>query len=89
LSKKNCIFVLIGKEEKMKKHIESTKSNLFRSHKAYSPEEILAAGGATAFGRKSGKDNEKLVEILSLSPKAEPFTDEEWDDTLKQIRENK
>lgn len=73
----------------MKTNIKPTTSNLFRSHKAYSPEEILAAGGATAFGRKSGKDNAKLVETLSLSPKAEPFTDKEWEDTLKQIRDNK
>lgn len=71
----------------MKTNTKSTSSRLFRSHKTYSPEEILAAGGATAFGRKSGKDNRKLIETLSSSPKAEPFTDKEWEDTLKQLQE--
>lgn len=73
----------------MKTNVASSASGLFRTHKAYSPEEILAAGGATAFGRKSGKNNTKLVEALSESAKAEPFTDKEWEETLKQLQESK
>lgn len=73
----------------MKTEVTSPASGLFRTHKAYSPEEILAAGGATAFGRKSGKNNTKLIEALSDSPNAEPFSDKEWEDTLKQLQENK
>jgi len=30
-----------------------------------------------------------LVETLSSSPEVEPFTDKEWEDTLKQLQENK
>jgi hypothetical protein len=70
----------------MKTNTKPTSSHLFRSHRAYSPEEIIAAGGATAFGRKSGKDNKKLIETLSSSPEVEPFTDKEWEDTLKQLQ---
>jgi hypothetical protein len=73
----------------MKAKVNSTEGGLFRTHQAFSPEEILAAGGATAFGRKSGKDNSKLVESLKNAPEAEPFTDDEWNETLKQLRDSK
>ena len=73
----------------MKAKVTSPTGGLFRTHKAFSPEEILAAGGATAFGRKSGKDNSKLIERLKSSPEAEPFTDDEWNKTLTQLRNSK
>jgi len=38
----------------MKSNI-STNEGLFKTHKSYTPEEIFAAGGATAFGLKMGK----------------------------------
>jgi hypothetical protein len=73
----------------MKAKTTSSPKSLFRTHKAFSPEEILAAGGATAFGRKSGKDNSKLVERLKNAPEVEPFSENEWSDTLKQLQDNK
>jgi len=73
----------------MKAKVTSPTGGLFRTHQAFSPEEILAAGGATAFGRKSGKDNAKLVETLKNAPEAEPFTEAEWNETLKQLKEDK
>lgn len=69
----------------MKTNFKSTLFRLFRTHRAYSPEEILSAGGATAFGKKSGRDNKKLVRSLSSSPKTEPFSKKEWEDTMKQL----
>ena len=73
----------------MKAKVNSPTGGLFRTHQTVSPEEILAAGGTTAFGRKSGKDNSKLIEGLKKSPEAEPFTEDEWNETLKQLRDNK
>lgn len=49
----------------------------FKMHKSHSIEEVLAAGGATAFGLKTGKNSQKLLEALKSSPKIDPFTDEE------------
>lgn len=61
----------------------------FKTHKTYSPEEILAAGGATAFGRKSDKDNHKLIKALETAPIPEPFTEVEWQKTLQQLSNDK
>ena len=73
----------------MKTIIKSSDSGLFRHHKAHSPEEILAAGGATAFGRKSEKNNKSIIKILEESPQAEPFDDKEWNDQLRQLNNSK
>lgn len=61
----------------------------FRTHRSYSPEEIWAAGGTTAFGRKMGQSNERMIEALKKVPEVEPFTDEEWEETLRILREDK
>lgn len=61
----------------------------FREHKSYSPEEILAAGGTTAFGIKLGKSTEKLAERLEKLPPIEPFSDEEWANLLIQLANDK
>ena len=57
--------------------------------RSYSPEEVFAAGGATAFGRKSGKNNETLIRALQNAPAIEPFTDKEWDDLMVQLQNDK
>lgn len=49
----------------------------FKTHTSHSPEEILASGGDTAFGRKTGKSSEKLINALKNAEPAEPFTSEE------------
>lgn len=67
----------------------TTNKGAFRTHTSVSPEEIIAAGGATAFGLKSGKNNQTIIKALENSPKPEPFTDEEWDSLMKQLSNDK
>jgi hypothetical protein len=72
----------------VKEHITKNKSS-FKTHKSYTPEEVFAAGGATAFGRKMGKNNESLIKALENAAPIEPFTQEEWDDLLKDLENDK
>jgi hypothetical protein len=67
----------------------SSKKGLFKTHKSYTPEEIFAAGGATAFGRKSGKNNETLIKALKSAQPVEPFSKEEWDDLMADLEKDK
>lgn len=67
----------------------TTSASGFRIHKSYSPEEIWAAGGTTAFGKKMGKSNKRMVDALKRTPEIEPFTDEEWNNALKMLKESK
>lgn len=73
----------------MKQRIVLPNSGFFRTHTAHSPEEILAAGGVTAFGNKSDKNNEKIIQALEKAAPAEPFSDEEWKELLRQMDDNK
>jgi hypothetical protein len=72
----------------MKSKISATQ-NLFGEHKSYSPDEIIAAGGAAAFGIKSGKNNDTLIKALENAPKPEPFTEEEWADLMADLARDK
>lgn len=63
--------------------------NLFKANRSYTPEEVIAAGGATAFGRKRGKNNETLIKALQDSPPIEPFSDEEWADLMAALANDK
>ena len=67
----------------------SAKDSLFKTHNSYTPEEIFAAGGATAFGRKSGKDNTTLIKALESVQPIEPFSDEEWVDLMADLKRDK
>jgi len=49
----------------MKAKLSSCKTSLFKTHTSHS-EEILASGGATAFGSKTGKSNETLINALKM-----------------------
>jgi len=69
------------------KNINSSSG--FRDRKSYSPEEIWAGGGTTAFGKKAGQSNAKMIQALKSGPKIEPFTEKEWEETLKLLKENK
>lgn len=69
----------------MKTNLNSNKTSLFKTHTSHSPEEILASGGATAFGRKTGKNNETLISALRNAESAEPFTSEEWEKLMAQL----
>ncbi|GLU50675.1 hypothetical protein [Dyadobacter frigoris] len=69
----------------MRAKLFSSKTSLFKTHTSHSPEEILASGGATAFGRKTGKSNETLISALKNAEPAEPFTSEEWEKLMAQL----
>ncbi len=72
----------------MKRNI-SINAGSFKVHTTHSPEEVLAAGGTTAFSLKSNKSSERLIKALQDSPTIEPFTDEEWHDLSKQMNKDK
>ena len=61
----------------------------FKTHRSYSVEEVFAAGGPTAFGRKKGQDNKALIEALKNAPPIDPFTDEEWEDLMAELQKDK
>ncbi|MFC0518994.1 hypothetical protein ACFFGT_32570 [Mucilaginibacter angelicae] len=63
----------------------------FRSYqyRSYSVEEILAAGGATAFAVKMGKSMKGLEEELQAFPDDAFLTDEEFEAALAMLRESK
>ncbi len=62
---------------------------LFKTNKSYSVEEVLAAGGTTAFSHKQNKDTDKLVKALQEASPVEPFSQEEWDNLSKQLENDK
>jgi len=72
----------------MKQNI-SANEGLFKTHKSYTPEEILAAGGTTAFGRKTAKNKFDVIEAIKNAPPIEPFTEEEWADLMEQLAKDK
>lgn len=53
----------------------------FKKFKSYSAEEIIAAGGTTAFGNLTGFDAKKLYHLPG-----EPLTEEEYQKALKMMR---
>ncbi len=67
---------------------DSTK-NHFSGLKSYSVEEVIAAGGTTAFANKLGKNPQDLVDYLKGLPEDAFLTDEEAEAALKYLRENK
>jgi hypothetical protein len=73
----------------MKHSHHIANEELFKTFATVSPEEILAAGGATAFGIKTGKNSKELKKALQDIPKPEPFTTEEWNDLVTQLQNDK
>jgi hypothetical protein len=73
----------------MKAEHRTTKVEVFKTITTVSPEEILAAGGATAFGIKTGKNSEELKKVLKDTPKPEPFTKEEWENLVTQLENDR
>jgi len=67
----------------------SENKSVWKTHKSYTPEDVFAAGGTTAFGLKMGKSNETLIKALENAPPIEPFTDEEWADLMEQMAKDK
>ncbi len=70
---------------------KTTENNdyVFKTNKSHSPEEVLAAGGTTAFALKHGKTVEALMEALKNAAPIEPFSDEEWADLMEQVARDK
>jgi hypothetical protein len=57
--------------------------------KSYSVEEILAAGGATAFANKMGKNPENIEKALEALPDEGFLTDEDVKAALEILREKR
>ena len=70
------------------KTIENQESS-FPKIKAYSIDEILAAGGTTAFADKLGKNFGDLAARLKELPENAFLTDKEVEQALKTLRESK
>ncbi len=62
--------------------IKKTKMHPFftKKHKVYSPEEVIAAGGSTAFGKLTNYDYEKFYHLGG-----EALTDEDLKAALKDL----
>jgi hypothetical protein len=77
-------------EKKVNALLKSSEKITFKTHESYSPEEILAAGGTTAFAHKIGKTYQKMIEGIKNAPKFDvEFSDEEWDLMMEQLKNDK
>lgn len=74
-----------------KRKIEESKiiKNTFPNFKSYSVEEILAAGGTTAFANKLGKNPENLAERLKQFPEEAFLTEDEFALALETLNRSK
>jgi hypothetical protein len=68
--------------------LKSPEKYTFRTHESYSPEEVFAAGGTTAFAIKKGKTAQAFRDSIKNAPEAD-FTDEEWDIIQEQLKNDK
>jgi hypothetical protein len=67
----------------------SKDENLWKSHKTYTPQEVIAAGGTTAFASKREKETKAAKEALKNAPPIEPFSDEEWAKLMDEVARDK
>jgi hypothetical protein len=72
----------------MKNNLKAKQTYQFRTHKTYSAEEILAAGGTSAFAHKTGLSGKKQMEALIKIPTVE-FSDTEWAEVLEMLKNDK
>ena len=74
-----------------KKNIDAVQEGNFDfpRFKSYSVDEVLAAGGTTAFAKKLGKDSSKIIEDLKKLPKDAFLTDEEFEAAMETLRRGK
>lgn len=66
-----------------------SEQRMFPNLKSYSVDEILAAGGTTAFAEKLGKNPQDLLRKLEALPKDAFLTEEEVEEALKMLKESK
>ena len=64
-----------------------TEPYQFKPIKSYSVEEVLAAGGTSAFAHKMGKSPQNLVEALKNLPEESFLTNQEFDMALQILKE--
>jgi hypothetical protein len=70
--------------------LENSQKTTFKTHQSYSPEEVFAAGGTTAFAIKIGKTAQAFRDSIKNAPDFDvEFTDEEWDDLMEQLKKTK
>jgi len=62
---------------------------LFPNLKSYSIDEIIAAGGTTAFANKLGKNFENIEDRLKKLPQDSFLTDEEVAEAIKTLNQSK
>ncbi|HEY2722398.1 MAG TPA: hypothetical protein VGI82_11770 [Chitinophagaceae bacterium] len=74
-----------------KKDIKVSKDtqHLLPKLKSYSIDEIMAAGGTTAFANKMGKSAQSLIDRLKEIPKEDFLTEEEVAEALKTLSQSK
>jgi hypothetical protein len=65
----------------MQKAKENIEPFVFRKYKMYKPEEIIAAGGTTAFAKLTGYDPKKMYNLIG-----EPLSDEDFFKAIKMLR---
>lgn len=77
-------------EKAIKLEASKNKKYNFKPQESYSPEEILAAGGTTAFAHKIGKTYQNMMDSIKKAPKFDvEFSDEEWDLMMEQLKNDK
>ncbi|HEY8929141.1 MAG TPA: hypothetical protein VIM55_08120 [Mucilaginibacter sp.] len=70
--------------------IKKETQHSFFNQKSYSVDEILAAGGTTAFANKLGKKSfAEMIEGLKQFPKDAFLTEEEYQEAIKTLKESK
>jgi hypothetical protein len=70
--------------------LENSQKTTFKTHQSYSPEEVFAAGGTTAFAHKIGKTYQNMMDAIKNAPNFDvEFTDEEWDIMMEQLKNDK
>jgi len=93
LASKCSVNLLNNKGGKVmsKKNIETENEiqPTLAKFKSYSVDEILAAGGATAFADKLGKNSRTLLEGLKTLPKDAFLTEEEAQQALETLNASK
>ena len=72
----------------MKKTEISNQPYQFKPLKAYTFDDIVKAGGTTAFAHKMGKTPKNRLDALSKLPPVH-FTDEEWDKVLEDLKNDR
>ncbi|QRR03229.1 hypothetical protein [Dyadobacter sandarakinus] len=74
---------------KLKTPTYNSKSENLNPDFTHAPEEVLLAGGAMVFGKKTGKNNASMINALQNNPSTEPFSSAEWDALMHQLDQTK